>query len=273
MSTGVENGEKLEETGVNIRTSVRGTVLKDKLKSFVFIVRSLCPESTQPMELREHDRIFSPASDVTAPKKSIRIRSRLQQCAPPTSMAQPQVQPQPQPQAQSQAQPQSKPPVKNPTSNSSVSNGQNNGNVNNSNTSGNNVNRTPVSMPVGPAVLTFTNIKDRRVAPPYERRAVTTVTASSSREAEALLTYVGCTFEYEYVRKGMRHFTRTGLVVDVFAVEKLNKPGDPNSTSPITADGHTIVFEVWSDSVSSPEPLITFLQLLSPYVSIPSSST
>lgn len=273
MSTNAENDDKSKESGVTIRTSVRGTIPGQNLKAFVFIVRSLCPENAQPMEIREHDRIFSPAPDVTAPKNSVRIRSRLQQCAPQTSAAHSQLPPQSQAQqAQSQAQSQAKSQPKIPPTNPGTTAGTNSSTVSGVSVSASNVNRVLVSMPVGPVVLTFTNIKDRRVAPPYERRAITTVTATSGRETEGILSFLGCVFEYEYVRKGMRHFTRGGLVVDVFAVDKLSKPGDPSSTTQLIPDGPLFVFEVWSDNVPSPEPLITFLQLLSPYISVPSAS-
>lgn len=265
MAANEENDDKANEKGVTIRTSVRGTLPMSTLKAFVFIVQSLCPEGIQPIDIREYDRVFSAAPDVKVPKNSIRVRSRVQLQRPSASSG-----------SQSQSHPQNPSQVHVQTQHPGVSTANTStattGVATTPATSRSNTNISSYCLLPGPVVVTFTNIRDRRVVAPYERRAVTTVVASSAREAEALLGFLGCTFEYEYIRKGVRHLTRGGLTVDIFGVERLLKPGDVTATAPMTPDGPTFVFEVWSDNISSTEPLITFVQLLSPFISLSSSS-
>lgn len=117
--------------------------------------------------------------------------------------------------------------------------------------------------------LIYAGLPDRRVPPPCEKRPVATVAVG--KEAEALLTLLGCKFAYEYVRKGLRHRTREGLTVDVYIVERLAKPGDPASSKPIVSgDDQCCVVEVSSDSTApnTHEHIMAFMQYLHPYVSI-----
>lgn len=203
------------ESNVTMRSLVRGTLSLSKLKPFVYLVKSLCPETGQILEFREYDRVYNPSAEVRAMKNSLRLRIRLQQ--------------------------------------------------------------SRTAMPAGQAsmaastTLEYAGPPDRRAPPPIERRPITTV--AIGRDADALLTALGCSLAFEYLRKIVRHQTRSGLTVDVFLVEKLVQPNDPSTSVPITTqdDQHCVV-EIWADDLSSPDTLLTFSQYLSPYVTWHSQS-
>lgn len=115
--------------------------------------------------------------------------------------------------------------------------------------------------------LMYLGIPDRRVAAPCEKRPVTTV--SMGKEADAVLTLIGCVFVYEYVRKGLRYRTRDGLVIEVYIVYKLKKPGDPSSADSLTeGDERYGIVEIISEDGATPEQLTAFMQHLSPFVSL-----
>lgn len=193
------------------RILIRGTFNLSQLKPFVYLIKSLCPESGHLGEFRDWDRVYNAPTDVKAPKNSIRLRTHLV-----------------------------------------VAHGHNQSSLNS---------KDPTFS------LMYLGIPDRRVSLPCEKRPVTTV--AIGKDANALLNLLGCIFVYEYVRKGVRHRTRHGLTVDVYIVEKLRKPGDPTSCKNITDgdDQHGIV-EIISESATTPEQLTTFMQHLSPFVTL-----
>lgn len=208
LAGGGERGRR--EIGVAVRSLVRGTIPFTKLKSFVFLIISLCPETGEVSDFREYDRVFNPSPEVRAMKNSLHLRTRL------------------------------------PVRPSSANLG-------------------------GPATLQYAGPIDRRAPAPMERRPVTTVAVG--REAPSLLSILGCTLAFEYIRKGVRRRTRTGLTVDAFLLERLLKSGDPSMSEAFmpVEDQHCIV-EVWADDLSSPEVLTAFIQHLSPYVTWHSQS-
>jgi hypothetical protein len=73
---------------------------------------------------------------------------------------------------------------------------------------------------------------------------------------------------HEYVRRGWRFRTRSGLLVEVFYAEKLSCPGDPESASNTQENGPDdesfAVVEVSSDRGSNPNDLFTFMSYLAP---------
>lgn len=108
---------------------------------------------------------------------------------------------------------------------------------------------------------------DRRVAPPCERRPITTVEAGVG--VEGLLSVLGCTFSYEYIRKGVRYRTRSGYVIEVYIVTKLLNRHEPSASEAVGAgqESHGIV-EVSCENGASPEELTAFMQYLQPFVSL-----
>lgn len=115
--------------------------------------------------------------------------------------------------------------------------------------------------------LLYMGPPDRRVAAPCEKRPVTTVGVGTG--AEALLSYLGCSFAYEYVRKGVRYRTRAGYIIEVYIVEKLAHRHDPTTCEPLGSkeEQHGIV-EIISEDGALPEDLAAFMQHLQPFVSL-----
>ena len=65
-------------------TLVRGTIGVTDLPRVVFLIRALCPEVGHLGEFRDHDRVYSPSSEVRgSPKNSIRLRRRILKAAGP----------------------------------------------------------------------------------------------------------------------------------------------------------------------------------------------
>lgn len=115
--------------------------------------------------------------------------------------------------------------------------------------------------------LIYLGIPDRRVMAPCEKRPVTTV--AIGKEADSLLGLLGCVFMYEYVRRGVRHITRQGYVVDLYLVEKLRKPGDVSQSVALSEGEEQYgVVEVISDNGATPEELTAFMQYFAPFVTL-----
>lgn len=126
-----------------------------------------------------------------------------------------------------------------------------------------------------PITIQYSGPMDRRVPNGMERRPVTSSkVVGGIREGEALLSLLGCTLTFEYVRRVIRHCTRNGLFVDIFLVERLGKQGDPSNCLPIDLGGgeQQCVVEVWKDDLSSYDILTSFVQYLSPYITLHSAT-
>lgn len=118
--------------------------------------------------------------------------------------------------------------------------------------------------------LSYLGIPDRRVLAPCEKRPVTTI--ALGKEAETLLSVLGCVFAYEYVRKGVRYRTRQGYTIDVYIINKLEKQHDPSAAVPLFADieQQNGIVEIISESGATPEELTAFMQHLHPLVTLKS---
>jgi hypothetical protein len=113
--------------------------------------------------------------------------------------------------------------------------------------------------------LLYYGLPDRRAPPPLEKRPLQIVPVG--RDGPAVLQSLGCALIHEYVRRGWRFRTRSGLLVEVFYAEKLSSPGDPESASNTQATGTVESFaivEVSSDRLSNADDLFTFMSYLSP---------
>lgn len=121
--------------------------------------------------------------------------------------------------------------------------------------------------------LRFLGVPDRRVLAPCEKRPVTTV--AMGKEADVLVDMLGCVFQFEYVRKGVRYRTRQGYTIDVYEVYKLQKRHDPSNEllAPLIEEGangqrQPGVVEIVSEEGASPEELTAFMQHLHPWVTL-----
>lgn len=118
--------------------------------------------------------------------------------------------------------------------------------------------------------LRYLGLPDRRVAAPCEKRPVTAV--GMGKEAEKLVEVLGCVFQYEYVRKGVRYKSRQGYTIDVYVVHKLKKKHDFSNESlvPLLEDGQQQpgVVEIVSEEGASAEELTAFMQHLQPFVTL-----
>lgn len=108
-------------------------------------------------------------------------------------------------------------------------------------------------------------IPDRRAPFPVERRPVQTVLASV--EAPAIVDLMGCVLVHEYVRRGTRLRSRSGLVLDLYVAEKLSVPGDPESAVRVEpgaegGENNFAIAEVRSDEGASAEELLLFMSHL-----------
>jgi hypothetical protein len=129
----------------------------------------------------------------------------------------------------------------------------------------------PAASPARPAWARYSLVHggapDRRAPPPVERRPVAAVPVGA--EAPLLLGALGCGLVHEYVRRGARFRTRAGLVVELYVVEQLATPGDPESVVPSAgragggADQRLAVVEV-STSRAPAEELLAFMSYLAP---------
>eukprot|EP00171_Calliarthron_tuberculosum_P017641 IDg17641t1 len=70
-------------------------------------------------------------------------------------------------------------------------------------------------------VLLTYGLPDRRVSAPVERRPLSSV--AMGHNAPELLSLLGCTMQYEYVRSGLRFRTRSGFTVEVYVIKKLQQ--------------------------------------------------
>lgn len=112
--------------------------------------------------------------------------------------------------------------------------------------------------------LMFYGLPDRRVQVPCEKRPITS--AAVGKEAEALLEAMGCSFSYEYVRKGMRYQLREGHYVEVYVVEKLREKHDVKTCEPLVGDDRHGVVEISSEDGATPDQLAACMQFLQPLV-------
>lgn len=289
--TSAPSANKQQESGVVTRSVMRGTIPRNKLKPFVFLVRSLCPETGQTIEFREYDRVYNPSPEARgAPRNSIRLRTRIPATRSPS----------PGPGPTSGSASGSAPAsgtgaaagVGVPSSTPSAGGGGG-GAANSAGTaasagsggavgggtasvsgsgggSGNSSSSSSSSGTISSSGqwLLYAGLPNRRAPPSIDQRPVTTVAV---RDAEPLLAILGCALAFEYVRKVIRYKTRLGLYIDVFLIERLNTPGDPSSTvalpqaSADPREQHCVV-ELWADDLTSLEPLMQFSKYLSPYV-------
>lgn len=217
MSTPGVIAKKEAGTAIRSRTLIRGTFAISKLRPFVNLIGSLCPEVGHLGEFRDWNRVYTVAPEIKINKNWIRcvLRSNL------------------------------------------LSSGATSGQK----TTGSGKDTFPMYN------LIYMGGPDRRVAAPCEKRPVTTVGIGNG--AEALLAVLGCSFNYEYVRKGVRYRTRAGYIIEVYIVEKLQKQHDPSSCKPVGAgeEQHGIV-EISCENGASPEDLTAFMHHLQPFVSL-----
>lgn len=115
-------------------------------------------------------------------------------------------------------------------------------------------------------VLVYTGMPDRRVDFPVERRQMTRVMMDS--DADKVLQGMGCVFEFEYVKRGVRMETRKGLKIEIFAVLKADK-GDVNTGLGKDGAVDTLVMEVVTGKNTGPDDVLDFMKKLSPIVSLP----
>lgn len=281
------SANKQQESGVVTRSVMRGTIPRNKLKPFVFLVRSLCPETGQTIEFREYDRVYNPSPEARgAPRNSIRLRTRIPATRSPS--------PGPGPTSGSAS---GSAPASGTgagvgvTSSTPSAGGSGAGAANSAGTAaastgsgggggtasasgggggGNSSSSSSSSGTISSSGqwLLYAGLPNRRAPPSIDQRPVTTVAV---RDAEPLLAVLGCALAFEYVRKVIRYKTRLGLYIDVFLIERLNTPGDPSSTVPLPQastdprEQHCVV-ELWADDLTSLEPLMQFSKYLSPYV-------
>lgn len=292
--TSAPSANKQQESGVVTRSVMRGTIPRNKLKPFVFLVRSLCPETGQTIEFREYDRVYNPSPETRgAPRNSIRLRTRIPATRSPSPG------PGPTSGSQSGSAPASGTGAGVGMNSSTPSAGGGAGGATNSSTtaasagsggagggtasasggagggSGGGGNNSSSGGGGGSGAISssgqwllYAGLPNRRAPPSIDQRPVTTVAV---RDAEPLLAILGCALAFEYVRKVVRYKTRLGLYIDVFLIERLNTPGDPSSTvalpqaSTDPREQHCVV-ELWADNLTSLEPLMQFSKYLSPYV-------
>ncbi|PXF43958.1 hypothetical protein BWQ96_06268 [Gracilariopsis chorda] len=118
-----------------------------------------------------------------------------------------------------------------------------------------------------PVSLFYLGRPERRVTAPCERRSITAV--SIGREADAVLSLLGCTFVYEYMRKGLRCRTRNGIVIEIFTIERFQEKHDVHSTIPLLSDDEKYaIIELISDTGASPQELEDLMRHISPHVSL-----
>ncbi|CAN8066243.1 unnamed protein product [Agarophyton chilense] len=114
--------------------------------------------------------------------------------------------------------------------------------------------------------LMYYGLPDRRVPLPCERRAVTSVQIGP--EADVLLSLLGCTFAFEYMRRGLRFRIRNGIAIDLFTIEKFKERGNIHSTIPLTPEQTHAVIEFSSEATNSTEELQAFVHHLPSYIHV-----
>lgn len=112
-------------------------------------------------------------------------------------------------------------------------------------------------------VLLTYGIVDRRVGLPVERRPLAKVKMGPG--APELLSMLGCTMQYEYVRAGLRYRSRQGFTIEVYVIKKLQQPGNPEGAVGLQNEDHAIV-DVVSHSAINPDDLLAFMHCLEPIV-------
>jgi hypothetical protein len=113
--------------------------------------------------------------------------------------------------------------------------------------------------------LLYYGLPDRRAPVPVEKRPLQVVPVGA--DGPAVLLSLGCALVHEYVRRGWRFRTRSGLLVEAYYVETLAIPGDPDSATNSALNGPDDMFavvEVSSDRASNSEDLFTFMSYLTP---------
>lgn len=117
--------------------------------------------------------------------------------------------------------------------------------------------------------LMYYGVLDRRAAP-VEKRPLQVVPIG--REGPTLLGTLGCKQLHEYVRKGARFRTRSGIIVELYLAIKLAVKGDPESARSASAaakaagtepEEDLAIVEVFSMDRSVPsEELLSFMGYL-----------
>lgn len=98
---------------------------------------------------------------------------------------------------------------------------------------------------------------DRRAPAPVERRAISVVDVGKG--GLDLLNVIGCVFAHEFVKRGERFRTRTGMGVECYVLEKVLKEGDAGEVESV---GNLAVVEVRTEGGVAPEDLLAFIACL-----------
>lgn len=98
---------------------------------------------------------------------------------------------------------------------------------------------------------------DRRAPAPVERRAISAVDVGKG--GLELLNVLGCVFVHEFVKRGERFRTRTGMGVECYVLEKVIKQGDAGE---VDSAGDLAVVEVRTEGGVTPEDLLSFIACL-----------